>query len=97
MPRGKSRPPRKVSARARQTRIQQSEAARRRSSARTLRFRRSAGWTLCAAGVLIGASHLLAHMGVWSFASPGVMDLLAGYPVAALLVLLGVITLSKSP
>ena len=47
-------------------------------------------------GVAVGVSHWLAHLGLWRFASDGVMDLTAGYPTAALLVVVGAIVLSKA-
>ncbi len=63
---------------------------------RRYRWYRTAGWSLVAAGVLIGVSHWFAHLGTWSFASSGVMDLVAGYPMAGLLGVAGAIVLSKA-
>ena len=59
-------------------------------------MRRIGGWSLIGVGVAVGASHWLSHLGLWRFASEGVMDLTAGYPTAALLVVVGSIVLSKA-
>jgi len=45
--------------------------------------------------VVVGVSHLLTHLGVWGFAKQGVMDLVAGYPMAMVLGVTGAIVLSK--
>jgi hypothetical protein len=47
-------------------------------------------------GVSVGASHWLTHIQVWGFASQGVMDLIAGYPMSAALGVGGAIVLSKT-
>ena len=84
-------------AHARQTQASQKEAeAKRQISLRAYRARRMAGWTFVALAVVVGVSHWLAHLGVWSFASLGVMDLVAGYPLALLLGVAGAIVLSKT-
>ena len=46
--------------------------------------------------VVVGVSHWLSHIGVWQFGSPGVMDLAAGYPLAAALGIGGSIVLTKA-
>jgi hypothetical protein len=45
---------------------------------------------------MVGASHWLAHIQVWRFASQGVMDVVAGYPMAVALGVVGAIVLSKA-
>ena len=60
------------------------------------RLRRSGGWGLVVVGIAVGIGHWLTHIGAWSFASRGVMDLLAGYPLAAVLVVAGSIVLSRA-
>ncbi len=68
----------------------------RRISLRRYRFERAAGWTLVGLAIVIGVSHWLTHVGVWGFASQGVMDLVAGYPMAAVLGIAGSIVLSRA-
>lgn len=70
--------------------------ARPAISLRRYRVQRAAGWTLVGLGAVLGISHWLAHLGAWSFATPGVMDLVAGYPLAGALGLTGVLVLTKS-
>lgn len=83
-------------ARARETQLAQQKAAsgKKLSSAAFMR-RRILGWTLVALGVAVLGSHLVEHLGFFSFASPGVEDLVAGYPMAFVLGIAGVIILSK--
>ena len=59
------------------------------------RLRRIVGWSLVVIGVGVAASHWLTHQ-VWDFASQGIEDLLAGYPMGAALGLGGAIVLSKA-
>ena len=81
---------------ARETQAAQRRAEqRRRISYRELAFRRVAGWSLVGLGVTVGASHWLTHIQVWRFASQGVMDVVAGYPMAVVLGVGGAIVLSK--
>lgn len=88
---------RKPSPQARATRAQQHEAsARPKLTLRQYRRRRFAGWSLVWVGVAVGVSHWLAHLGLWSFASEGVMDVTAGYPLGAVLVVAGSIALSRA-
>jgi hypothetical protein len=95
MPRSKGRP--RESRNARATRAAQRRAdERRRVSHRRSVFLRAAGWSLVGLGVVIGASHWLTHIQVWGFASQGVMDLVAGYPMAAALGVGGAVVLSKT-
>lgn len=81
-------------ARARQTQRDQ-ERASRQLSPREQRARRTIGWVLVGLGVVIGVSHWLTHIGAWDFASQGIEDLIAGYPMAALLAIGGAIVLSR--
>ena len=93
----KSKRRRKESLEARATRAQQQQAEERRQlTLRQYQMRRIGGWSLIGVGVAVGVSHWLAHLGLWRFASEGVMDLTAGYPTAALLVVVGSIVLSKA-
>lgn len=54
------------------------------------------GWSLVALAVLVGFQHLLSHMGFFTLISRGWDDLVAGYPLAALLGIGGAIVLSKT-
>lgn len=96
MPTPKNRGGRR-SSRARETQAAQREAgARRQTTLRRYRFLRAAGWSLVGVAVATGVSHWLSHLQLWSFASQGVMDLVAGYPMALLLGIAGSIVLSKA-
>lgn len=82
---------------AKQTQASQRTAEQRREiTLRQYRFRRVSGWSMVGLAIAIGVSHWLAHIGLWQFASSGVMDLTAGYPLAVLLGIGGSIVLSKS-
>ena len=50
------------------------------------------GQALMLAGVVVGVSHWLAHVGVFGAQPPGWADLAIGYPTAALLLLGGAVT-----
>lgn len=73
----------------------QERAASRRPSPRAQRARRTIGWVLVGLGVVLAVSHWLTHIGAWDFASQGIEDLVAGYPMAALLAIGGAIVLSR--
>lgn len=60
------------------------------------RRRRAIGWTLATLGAVVFVQHLLHHMGFFTLVSPGVDDLIAGYPLAAALAVVGAIVLSKT-
>lgn len=82
---------------SRETQGAQHRAAERRSvSYGRYRFRRIAGWSLVVLGVAMGVTHWLTHIQVWDFASQGIEDLLAGYPMAAALGVGGAVVLSKA-
>jgi hypothetical protein len=84
--------------RARTTQVaqQQAEKHKKTMTLAAYRRRRVIGWTLVALGVVVGVQHLLHHMGFWTLVSPGVDDLIAGYPLAAILGVGGAILLSKT-
>ncbi len=80
--------------RARRTQSTQKDAEKRRHAMRSYRTRRVVGWSLVVVAVIVGVTHFLEHLGVFAFASPGVEDLVAGYPLAALLGVAGSIILT---
>ena len=90
------------SSQARMKRARETQGAQRRAEVRRTvsygryRFRRIAGWSLVVLGVTMGVTHWLTHIQVWDFASQGVEDLLAGYPMAALLGVGGAVVLSRA-
>ncbi|MGI8616478.1 MAG: hypothetical protein ACR2L4_06830 [Actinomycetota bacterium] len=69
---------------------------RRKISYQRYRLRRIIGWSLVVLGVTIVASHWLTHLQVWDFASQGIEDLVAGYPMGVALGVGGAIVLSKA-
>ena len=82
---------------ARRTQAQQARAAEaKKITMAQYRLRRAVGWTLVAVGVFIGVSHWIGHLGYFHVASPGVEDLLIGYPTAALIAIAGSIVLTKA-
>lgn len=84
-------------ARARQTQAAQVQAARKRKmSPRAYRARRVVGWSLVAVGVLVGVTHWLEHLQLFSIAPKHMEDLLLGYPMALLLGIAGSVVLSRS-
>lgn len=82
-------------ARARTTQRSQERAASRQLSPRADRARRTIGGVLVGLGVVVGVSHWLTHLGAWDFASQGIEDLVAGYPMALLLGIGGAVVLSR--
>jgi len=94
---GPSRPrDKRREAQARETQAAQQRAKQQKQiSVRVYRFRRALGWGLVGLGILVGVSHWLTHIGLWGFASQGVMDLVAGYPMAAALAIAGSIVLGR--
>lgn len=82
-------------ARARETQAAQQQAAARKMSPRAYRAHRALGWGLVGLGILVAVSHWLTHIGTWDFASQGIEDLIAGYPMAALLAIGGAVVLSR--
>ena len=60
---------------------------------RDWRRRRLLAGTLFALGTLVGISHWLEHLGAFTLYRSGVDDLIAGYPMAALLIFLGLMRL----
>ena len=82
--------------RRRQTQAAQEQAERRQLTPGSYRRRRVFGWSLVSLAVLVGVQHLISHMGAFTLMSRGVDDLVAGYPLAALLGVGGAIVLSKT-
>ena len=80
--------------RARATQASQRNAAATRVSRSKLRRRRALAWTLIAFGTGIALQHLIHHLGAFTLISNGWDDLVAGYPLAALLGIIGAILLS---
>jgi hypothetical protein len=83
-------------ARARETRAAQMAAEERKLTPGAYGRRRLLGWSLVALAVVVGVQHFISHLGVFTLISPGVDDLVAGYPLAGLLGIAGVIVLSKT-
>jgi hypothetical protein len=82
---------------ARETQGAQRRAEERRTVSYTrYRLGRIAGWSLVVLGVTVGVTHWLTHIEVWDFASQGIEDLLAGYPMAAVLGIGGAVVLTKA-
>lgn len=81
---------------ARQTQAAQKQAERRQLTPEAYQRRRVFGLSLVALAVLVGFQHLLSHMGFFTLISRGWDDLVAGYPLAALLGIGGAIVLSKT-
>lgn len=86
---------RRREARARETQAAQQRAEASKLSPRAYRAHRALGWGLVGFGIVVAMSHWLTHIGTWDFASQGIEDLIAGYPMAALLVVVGAVVLSR--
>jgi len=82
-------------ARARETQAAQRQAGSKKISPTAYRRRRILGWTLVVLAIVVGVSHWMEHLGMFSFASEGIEDLVAGYPLAGVLGIASVIVLSK--
>ena len=82
-------------ARVRETQAAQREAESKKMSPAAYRRRRILGWTLVVLAIVVGVTHLMEHLGLFEFASAGVEDLTAGYPLAGVLGIAGAIVLSK--
>lgn len=65
--------------------------AERRVAYRIKRRRIRAGQVLMAVGVAVAIVHWLAHLGVFAEQPSSLADILAGYPTAAVFVLVGAI------
>lgn len=77
----------------------QERAAMQKEVGRQLRartWRRTVGWALVSLAVLVAVVHLLAHLGLRPLPlTMGWQDLLVGYPMAALLAIVGFVYLSQ--
>lgn len=82
-------------ARARVTQAAQEKAEAKKISPDAYARRRFIGWSLVALGGVILVQHLISHMGVFTLISRGWDDLVAGYPLAAVFGIAGMIVLSK--
>lgn len=69
-------------ARAQQTQDAQARAAERRRRYRSHRRRRIVAWTLFVLAIVMAGSHVLEHFGAFQLMSPGLQDLLIGWPMA---------------
>lgn len=85
----------KLKARARRRQHQQEGAERKRLTPGQYGLRRAVGWGLVTAAVLIGVSHWLQHLGVFTILPHGLADLFVGYPAAAVLGVGGALVLSR--
>lgn len=83
-------------ARARETQASQQKSETRQITLAQYRRRRVLGWTLVGLGIAVFVQHLISHLGFFTLISPGWDDLVAGYPLAGLLGIGGVILLTKS-
>ncbi len=86
---------RRSEALARETQAAQRLAEKKKLTLAGYRRRRIFGWTLVSLAIVVGVTHWMEHLGFFSFASSGVEDLVAGYPMAVLLGVAGTIVLSK--
>jgi hypothetical protein len=96
--RSKGRPKERAkarAARARETQAAQREAEKRKLTTAQHSRRRVLGWGLVGLGVVMFVQHLVSHAGFFTLVSPGVDDVIAGYPLAGLLALAGVLLLSR--
>lgn len=80
---------------ARETQIAQQEAETKKMTLEQYQRQRFFGWALVVVGVAMAVSHWLQHVGLWELMSPGLSDLLIGYPMGGLLAVAGTIVLSK--
>ena len=56
------------------------------------------GWSIVAVGIALGLTHMVTHLGNLQYLpTVGMQDLLMGYPVAAVLVLAGVLVIAMRP
>jgi len=85
---------RKKSTSARTTQAAQQAAAKKKLTPEQYARRRAFGWVLVMAGVVAGASHWLAHLGVLYDDRP-LWDLLIGYPMAVALGVWGAVKLGR--
>lgn len=83
-------------ARARATQASQQQAEKKAITPAAYSRRRVLGWTLVALGVVVFVQHLMSHAGFFTLISPGWDDIVAGYPLAGVLGLVGALVLTKA-
>jgi hypothetical protein len=81
--------------RARETQVAQKEAESKKISPAAYARRRFFGWALVALAIVVFVQHLMTHLGFFTLISPGLADIVAGYPLALLLGIGGGIVLSR--
>ena len=79
-----------------QTQQAQGEAEARRRRYHRRQQRRIAAWALFALAAVIAVTHILEHAGAFQVMSPGLKDLLIGYPTAGILAVTGGIVLGRA-
>jgi glutamine synthetase adenylyltransferase len=85
-----------VATRARETQAAQAAATKKRQrSYAQARARRVIGISLFVLAALVAGTHFMEHLDMIRFAAPGVEDLVAGYPMAALLAFAGAIVIGS--
>jgi hypothetical protein len=94
MPKSKQRR-KTVEKRADLARADQERAEAKKLTPQQYARRRAFGWLLVALAVAIGVSHWVQHVGAIELLTPGLADLVIGYPTAAALAVAGAIVLSK--
>jgi hypothetical protein len=84
-------------------RMQRRQARARERAMRTPAYRRDRrhlllGWSIVAVGIAVGVAHMITHLGDLRYLpTEGMQDLLLGYPMAAILVLAGVLVIAMRP
>lgn len=82
-------------ARARETHAAQQQAEAKKLTPAAHARRRVLGWSLVALAVVVFLQHLVSHFGVFTLVSEGWDDLIAGYPLAGVLALVGILVLTR--
>lgn len=84
-----------ASVRAHQTQQAQTEAEARRRRYRGRQQRRIVAWALFALAAVIALTHVLEHAGIFQVMSPGLEDLVIGYPAAMVIAVAGGVALGR--
>lgn len=79
---------------AERTHYAQKRAEKKRLTPAQYARRRAGGWTIVGLAIAVGISHWLAHVGVLYEDRP-LYDLIAGFPMAGALGIIGAIVLSR--